>query len=205
MKNKKIDKYYFENRKDILNLIPEDVKNVLDLGCGSGITWKDTDFNVTGIEIVFKVAKFARENISNVIVANVEHLPIHNGKFDCIVFGDILEHLVNPWYALAKSKEILVNNGYVVASIPNLQYYKIVRKILRDEFEYSDYGILDIDHLRFFTLNTIKDMFRKSGFKILRIGRKLKFKPQYKTLNFIFFNKLLNFFTYQYYILAKKI
>ncbi len=204
MKNKTVEKYYFENRTDLLKLIPENVKYILDLGCGSGITWKNKKFNVTGVEIVFQVAKIAKKNIDNVIVANVENLPINNFKYDCIIFGDILEHLVNPWTVLKEARNILRDNGYIVASIPNLQYYKIVRKILKNQFQYSDYGILDIDHLRFFTLRTIEDMFEKTNFKILKINRKIKLKTQYKILNFLCLNKLINFFTYQYYILAQK-
>ncbi len=204
MKNKSIEKYYFEKRNDILQLIPVEVKTILDVGCGSAITYKGKNFNVTGIEIVPEIAKFAKENISSVIVGNVEKLPLKNCSFDCIIFGDILEHLKDPWSLLIEIKRFLNENGFVIASIPNLQYYKIVRKILKDKFHYEEYGILDIDHLRFFTLSTIKEMFKNAGFKIIKIDRKIKWKIQYKIMNFLFFNRLENFFTYQYYILAQK-
>jgi len=46
-------------------------------------------------------------------------MPIH--KFDVAVFGDVLEHLRDPWKVLEET-QLLKSEGYVVASIPNIAH-----------------------------------------------------------------------------------
>ena len=59
-KKKETENYYSTNRVELKKLIPDNVKHVLDVGCGTGITWKNDDrFIVTGIEIIPEVAKIA--------------------------------------------------------------------------------------------------------------------------------------------------
>jgi len=65
----------------------------------------------------------------------------------------------------------LKDGGTVVASIPNIAHYKIIKKLLFIEWRYEPGGILDHTHLRFFTRASIEDLFRNAGFEILRIER----------------------------------
>ena len=51
--------------------------------------------------------------------------------FDCVVFADVLEHLRDPWAVLRRCREALRSGGHVVASIPNVAYYR-VREHLAD-------------------------------------------------------------------------
>jgi hypothetical protein len=58
----------------------------------------------------------------------------------------------------------------VVCSIPNVRYFPVLfRLILRKEWRYVDNGVLDRTHLRFFTVNSISEMFRRLGYDILTI------------------------------------
>jgi hypothetical protein len=57
--------------------------------------------------------------------------------------------------------QLLNPNGILVGSIPNAGNLYILWKLMRDQFEYEDEGLLDRTHLRFFTLQTIKNMLRK--------------------------------------------
>jgi len=84
---------------------------------------------VTGIEINPDAAKVA-ELYEQVIVADLdfvsvtELLPIH--EFDVAVFGDVLEHLRNPWRVLEETQQLLKSEGYIVASIPNIAHGALV-------------------------------------------------------------------------------
>ncbi len=81
-----------------------------------------------------------------------------------LFFGDVLEHLRNPWQILRDTKEILTEDGYVVASIPNIAHGAIRLALLQGEFEYTEFGILDNTHLRFFTRKTVEDLLENSGY-----------------------------------------
>ncbi len=91
-------------------------------------------------------------------------------KFDCIVFNDVLEHLVNPEIALKDSKQYLSENGTVVASIPNILHFYQIWAILKDQdWKYEESGILDNTHLRFFTKKSILRLFENCGYEVTRL------------------------------------
>ena len=71
---------------------------------------------------------------------------------DCLVFGDVLEHLVDPWAVLARLARLVCDGGQILACIPNVQHYSVIVSLLRGKWDYQDEGLLDRTHLRFFTL-----------------------------------------------------
>jgi len=204
--------YYTAIRDDIIEMVPDGVRRILEVGCGAGFTGRAIKENrkgpieVTGIEIEAKVAEKAKENIDRVMVGNVEtmELPFEKGYFDCIIYGDVLEHLVDPWNILIRHCGFLKKNGYVVMSIPNIAHYRTIKMLCRKEWNYEDRGILDKNHLRFFALNNIKEMLRNADLGIVRIKHKLSGSKSKKILNKMFCGALSDYLTEQYIILARK-
>jgi hypothetical protein len=88
--------------------------------------------------------------------------------FECVVFNDVLEHLVDPWQALTFTRTLLTGPRAVVASVPNARNAAEVLEplVLRGRWDYGDYGVLDRTHLRFFTRSSITEMFERSGFVV---------------------------------------
>jgi ubiquinone/menaquinone biosynthesis C-methylase UbiE len=168
-------------RRDVLELIPPGTSSLLDVGCGEGASGRAAKDEygigfVAGIEHFAPAADRAREALDEVIQMDIEtaELPFDDGRFDCIVCADILEHLRDPWAALVKLRRVLRRDGVLIASIPNLANLRIVKLIVGDRFDYESSGTLDRTHLRFFTLNTIRSMFAEAGFEIVGIERKMR-------------------------------
>ena len=155
----------------MLNHIPHNVTKVLDVGCGTGalgLSIKSklgTHIEVVGIELDNKAGNIAKNKIDNVIIGNVENIdiPYDDNYFDCIIYADILEHLINPWELLTKHKSKLADQGSIIASIPNIAHYKIIKMLKSGMWKYENAGIMDKTHLRFFTKNTMFQMFVESG------------------------------------------
>ena len=104
------------------------------------------------------------------IVGSIEEIDLpatfKDERFDVVMFGDVLEHLLDPEAVLVKVVSLLNPDGYVVASIPNVAHASIVLNLMAGEFKYTDLGLLDKTHLRFFTRSSIETMFRESGYRI---------------------------------------
>jgi 2-polyprenyl-3-methyl-5-hydroxy-6-metoxy-1,4-benzoquinol methylase len=146
-------------------------KQVVDFGCATGYFAQlltQQQCIVTGVEINPEAAKVAEQYCQEVIVADLDFVSVKeilpNRQFDVAVFGDVLEHLRNPWQVLQDTKEILTEDGYVVASIPNIAHGAIRLALLQGRFEYTEFGILDNTHLRFFTRKTVQDLLENSGY-----------------------------------------
>ncbi|MBL7197108.1 MAG: class I SAM-dependent methyltransferase [Candidatus Omnitrophica bacterium] len=206
-----MDKRKKKNKRDeFLALVSADATKVLDVGCGDGnlgAKLREKGKEVVGIERDEKLCNLARGRLNQVFLADIEELklPYLKGYFDCIIYADILEHLINPLLILRNYKDYLNDAGFVVASIPNIRYYKVIlRLVLGGTWDYIDRGILDRSHLRFFTLINIKELFMEAGYEIVEIKRNIVAARGFRILNFFCFNRLKEFLTYQYYVKAKK-
>ena len=160
----------------MLDFIPNDAKNILEIGCGKGdfgtLLKQRFGASVTGIELVASAASEAQSKLDRVIVGNIEtdDLDIPLNHFDCLIFNDVLEHLLAPWATLAKLSKTLKPGGHVVASIPNMRYHPVFRDLFMDmAWHYQDQGVLDRTHLRFFTFKTGRELFEQCGFNVLRL------------------------------------
>lgn len=138
---------------------------VLDVGCGQGIIGKilerELNCRVYGIELDKTAINIANKEkcykkIYNFDIADrtgneFELFVADNLKFDYIIFSDVLEHLINPADTLLFFLKSLNEKGKILISLPNISHYDIINGLLNDKFNYSDMGILDNTHLRFFT------------------------------------------------------
>lgn len=205
---------YFQQafpRTDLIELIPDHARRILDVGCGVGKTGqilREKGFEeIFGVEINMKAGQQAKSFYQEVVIGDIEKdvLPFSRGFFDCILYGDVLEHLVDPWKVLRSHREILKDDGIIICSIPNIRYYKVLKPLILDgRWEYVDLGILDRTHLRFFTLKTIEDMFRETGFEIRKLIKKKRCSKTMKLINRLVFNGLIDFLVLQYRIVGTK-
>jgi O-antigen biosynthesis protein len=160
-----------------LNLIGQK-KQVIDFGCATGYFAQflnQRECQVVGIELNPEAAKIAEQHCKQVIVADLDLVSIPEilpgQKFEVAVFGDVLEHLRDPWRVLKEVRQILQPEGYVVASIPNIAHGAVRLALLQGRFEYADVGLLDNTHLRFFTRKTVQELFEQTGYLVDVIDR----------------------------------
>lgn len=174
--NQKTEGYYAQARPEMIDFIPIGANKILDIGCGEGAFSQQLkqklNAEVWGLEINNNAAAMAQKKIDKVIIGDISQSvnKLPNAYFDCIVFNDVLEHLVDPFRILAEVKKNINRGGVIVCSIPNVRYFRILKKLLvKKQWKYKDRGVLDKTHLRFFTYKSIIDMFNSLGYEILRI------------------------------------
>jgi len=164
---------YFEfARPEVVALIPSTARQLLDIGCGAGrlgqLLKQRQPVTVTGLELHPQAAALARHRLDEVLEQNVEDPAVEfsSGRFDCIVFADVLEHLREPATVLAKIRRWLAPDGCLVASLPNVRHHSVVSGLLDGNWTYEAAGLLDNDHVRFFTRREIEKLLYRQGFEI---------------------------------------
>jgi 2-polyprenyl-3-methyl-5-hydroxy-6-metoxy-1,4-benzoquinol methylase len=205
--------YHSHIRSELIEMLPLTRGRFLEIGCGTGGTLdllkQRGAIYTAGVDINAESIKMAADKgLDSAIVADIEKddLPYREKEFDGIILADVLEHLYDPWNTLKKITNYIADDGYILISLPNIKYYKVLRRLMfHDEWTYDDAGILDITHIRFFTLTEIYRLLKFSGLKCVRIKKQFVSSKKMKMLNKLFFCKLDNFFSYQFYILAKKV
>ncbi len=103
------------------------------------------------------------------VTAPIDSLVDLDRPFDVIVCADVLEHLAEPERVLASVRRWLAPGGLLLVSVPNVANAAIRLSLLAGRFEYSDKGILDRTHLRFFTRRSARRLVEQAGFRVRRI------------------------------------
>jgi SAM-dependent methyltransferase len=205
-------KYYSHLRQDLVDLVEGAENKILEIGCGEGITGGELKRvgkakEVVGVEMFEPAALKAEERLDKIILGDIEviSLPYPDGYFDYIILGDVVEHLSDPWATLKQLKRYLSSTGFVIASIPNITYWKILKDlILFDKWEYVEEGILDRTHLRFFTKKSLIELFQGSGLLIKDLIPRTSPRFIIKLGIFVTLGWLKRFCTAGYLIKARK-
>lgn len=160
---------------DLLKSIPIEAKRIIEIGCSSGALAREfkkisPNCHYSGVEIDAEYAELAKRYCDDVFNLNIDHVDEKfwhtNKEKDCWIFGDTLEHLVDPWEVLKNIRSVIPENGFVLACIPNVQHWSVQVRLNVGHFKYQPAGLLDKTHLRWFTRITIIEMFAESGFGI---------------------------------------
>ena len=159
------------DRREIADLVPSTAKEILDVGCARGgfgrmLKAQRPDVRVCGIEANATAADTAAERLDEVVAGSFpEDVP--RRRFDVITFLDVLEHMQEPWEALRVAHGLLAPGGVVVASLPNVRHYGTSLKlVVTGAWDYTDAGVLDRTHLRFFTKRTMIELFVGCGYDV---------------------------------------
>jgi len=175
-------------------------KMVLDVGCNAGrfgrLLNEEKGCTVFGVDISSEAVRQARQVLHAAEVMDVEKEPMPFGdrKFEVIVFGDVLEHLLDAQRVLMSFKQYLARDGVMVVSIPNVANLSIRLRLLLGRWDYQPSGILDEGHLRFYTRKTMRALFSASGLRIVRQGVAPRFRC--KTLTRLWPTLLANQFIF---------
>lgn len=154
-------------------LMPTGVR-VLDVGCGTGsvtlVANQGKGNEILCIEPDEERCRLARARGLQAYneVLSPEFFQAR-GTFDVIVFADVLEHLPSPAEILELAIQGLRPGGLVVISVPNVAHWSVRLSLLFGKFEYTDVGILDSTHLRWFTERSLRAFVESCGLEIVEL------------------------------------
>ena len=211
--------YFINPRLDLVSLMPVDPKQkVLEIGMGGGdtlihIKQNNLAFEVTGIDIM----ELPGTNQTNPLIDKTyfidldkEELPFSPGYFDVVIAGDTLEHLINPWNVIEKLCSVLKPGGHMLISLPNIRdIYALFPIFFKGTFEYTDKGIFDKTHMRFFCKKNMIKLAEHGGHlkieKVIPIQNFGKANLKRKIFNQVTLKLFEEFTTTQYLIKAVKV
>lgn len=152
-----------------LALIPEQPGLALDIGCGAGDNarlLRAQGWTVDGLTRSEQEAQEAKVVCRQVWVHDLEQgLPANlSERYDLILCSHILEHLSEPAQLLQSLHRYLTPAGVLVVALPNLMHYRSRLPLVLGRFEYTEMGIMDRTHLRWFTFTSAQQLLHENGF-----------------------------------------
>lgn len=165
----KDDSYYQNSRSELEFLIPRNVRKIFEVGCGDGAFRKylPEQAEYIGVEPNTKSAEIARTICDKVLVGFFEDIEceIPENYFELAVANDVIEHSLdhNKFIRLIGAK--LKEGSYFIGSIPNVRSFELLYNLLiKKDWKYTESGILDYTHLRFFTQLSLERALKDGGF-----------------------------------------
>ena len=123
---------------------------------------------VDGAEIDPEAGAAAMAVCDHVWVGDLAQLDVGQlpRSYQLLLFADTLEHLPDPPAVLRRLSTRLDPTGTLVVSLPNVANWAIRLSLLGGRFRYTERGILDRTHLRFYTKKTAIEMIEAGGFTV---------------------------------------
>ncbi|MGP1516945.1 MAG: glycoside hydrolase family 99-like domain-containing protein [Ottowia sp.] len=176
-------------RQELIDLFSSPRKRVIEIGSSGGYTGQYCKEKFPGVEYWgFELNKAAaRESlgrIDKVVCGKFEEqdltlLGLEPHSIDGVVLGDVLEHMYDPWHTLTALLPWLSADAEVIVSLPNLRNLWLLNEIAEGRFSYDANGLLDVTHIRFFTLQEINTMMATTGYLIEQGGMSLDARLQH--------------------------
>jgi SAM-dependent methyltransferase len=115
--------------------------SVLDVGCGSGQLSKtllDKGYSVVAIDNDWRAVEIAKKKGIAAFFSDINDWKTDE-KFDCIILGDVLEHIEDDKSAMRKVYRMLKPNGCIVVNVPSYQFLFGKHDVaMRHKRRYSD-------------------------------------------------------------------
>lgn len=163
--------YYENNRAEMLRLLPDEVRTLLDIGGGAGnfgmAFMRERGGQATLLEQNLIMAAAARQRGLTVLEGDFHTITVAD-RYDCVAFLDVLEHIPDPLAALVKARQALKPGGRILLSVPNVGHWSVVWDLLEGRFEYLPVGILCATHLRFFSRSGLHTLLQDAGLEVER-------------------------------------
>jgi O-antigen biosynthesis protein len=204
------DVYYNRERPSIQNLVPPGPHRILDLGCGAGVVGRKLletgkAASLVGVELFSSAANEAAHHYAHVHQGDIEEMELpYSAEFDFVICGDILEHLKDPCRIVKRVHGWLKPEGRFICSVPNVRHWRVIADLtLRGNWSYTDAGIMDRTHLRFFTRKSCHSMLADGGFTVISTHQLISGR-RYQLLNRLTLGTLEDFLGSQMVVLAGK-
>lgn len=176
---------YVGLRREIWTRVPESADRILDVGASDGtlgafLLEQKAGREVFGVEMDEGMAARAADRLTGVFQGDVESLDWGSvggeGSFDCMIFADVLEHLVDPWSALRDAAARLSSGGRMVISLPNIRHVSAWWSIfVAGTFPRRTRGVFDETHLRWFTPRDARALCNSAGLQVESIDYNFRF------------------------------
>ncbi len=153
----------------VFSRIPRTAERILDVGCGDGTLARairaEWPAKVSGITHSAEEAGRARAVLESVWVTDLNRFEGEGlGRFDCVVCSHVLEHLVDPWQLLRLLRRHLNPGGTLLVALPNLLFWRNRLALLAGRFRYTEGGLMDQTHCKFFDWQTAAELVEQAGF-----------------------------------------
>ena len=159
----------FRRRVELIKKYFKDPGKVLEVGSSIGTMlyiFKKDSWDVRGVEISPKAARYALEHGIPTTYSTIEKADFPEESFDAVIINHTLEHLESPKDVIKKVNSLLKKDGLILIDVPN--FGSLSAQMQKNKWLY----LLPEEHRWHFTEEGIERLLSDNGFKVIE-----KFMP----------------------------
>jgi len=167
----------FQKALEIIEKMHYPKGRLLDFGCAEGnflILAKKNGWQVYGVELSKFASKIAQKRGLTVFNKSIHDVKFKDNFFDVITLWDVIEHLSDLEGIFKEIRRILKKDGLLVLRTPNKNsiFHLLANFSYALSFKTITFPIKSIyhlDHLYYFSRQTLNNTLNKNGFKIRKL------------------------------------
>ncbi len=177
-------------RKTVYDAIPQGASKILDIGCGNGSLLLQLQRDkgcsqLYGVEMNAAQSAHLSSFLDGLFNVNVEEdvslYTEYAGFFDYVILHDVVEHLYDPWFTLARIRGLASEHGRLIIATPNLHYWGLQYEILSGRFPYGP-GLWHTGHLRWYTPISLLELCLIAGLSVDKLLLELAHRVDFSHL-----------------------
>ncbi|WP_233194519.1 methyltransferase domain-containing protein [Aquimarina sp. I32.4] len=164
--------YYDNIKHEMVKYLHNSPKKIIDIGFGNeafvGVLKEQTGAEVWGVEYMDKETQVVNGKLDKIFSGKWKDYinELSDNYFDTICFNNVLEYLVDSYMVLDMIKHTLTSKG-CSNKFDTIVHSMFMRILLKKDWLYEDFGVIDRIYLRFFTRKRIRRMYEETGYLIM--------------------------------------
>jgi SAM-dependent methyltransferase len=168
------DRFYLgESSAAVLGRVPAEATRILDVGCGGGgnarvlaAQGKSVDGVTHSVGEAEEAGKYCAHVYAYDLEKGLPELP-PDRRYDAVICSHVLEHIAYPDRLLTDISACLAATGVLIVALPNLLLWKNRLRLLLGRFEYTESGLMDYTHVRWYSFASARRLLERHGFRIV--------------------------------------
>ena len=176
----KLTRYYIDRKKVALEILPENLDKVLDIGSDDGrllfslserISQRGLGIDVSPILVRKANEEAKRRGLGKKILFKEfdvdDGLPFATNSFEVVTCLAVLEHVFDPIFVLKELARVTRPGGSLIVEVPNLAWFPRRLTLLLGRRPRTSWAPgWDGGHLQYFTLFDLRKLFKDNGFVV---------------------------------------
>lgn len=176
---------------EVLRLLSElttAAQSLFELGCGNGSVAHELSrhgWDITGVDPSEEGIKQARATYPDLKLRNgsaYDDLAGQYGQFPVVLSLEVVEHVYAPRYYARTVFDLLAGGGTAIISTPYNGYWKNLALALIGQMDKHYTALLDHGHIKFWSMATLSELLRETGFVDVRFERVGRIPPLAKSM-----------------------
>jgi ubiquinone/menaquinone biosynthesis C-methylase UbiE len=160
--------------EETIRIIPNEVVNLVDIGCGNGVFISKLSelrpkIITTGLDRSVEALKHVKGKKK---VGEITNLPFESNSFDCTSCLEVIEHLNVNDFKLALIELSRISSKYIVIGVP---FEEKIQENMACCPKCNSVFNKDL-HLQTFNLNKLENLFKQENFRLIKFKNVVKSK-----------------------------